>query len=338
MRSVLAGLALAGTVAIACFVIGFGVARQVMDRPGPLPEAADIVVPRGSVTEVAQVLRDHHAIQSVRLFRVAVATTAHDGPLHAAELAFPAHASLRQVLTVLRSASPVEHMVTIPEGLTGQQIAAVLNGAAAATGTVRPPPEGSVLPQTYAYVYGASRSGILRRAEAAMRHALARAWANRAPDLPLSSPQQAVILASIVERETALPAERPHVAAVYLNRLRKGMRLQADPTVVYAASEGSGTLDHPLTRSELASDDPYNTYRHRGLPPGPICSPGIASIRAVLHPMDSDDLYFVADGKGGHVFARTLAEQERNVAAWRAHEAAQRARAADPPGKPAVRD
>ena len=196
-----------------------------------------------------------------------------------------------------------------------------------------------MLPQTYAYVYGASRSAILRRAEAAMRHALARAWAHRAPGLPLSSPREALILASIVERETALPAERPHVAAVYLNRLRRGMRLQADPTVVYAASDGRrARWAIPLTRRELESDDPYNTYRHGGLPPGPICSPGIASIQAVLHPMDSDDLYFVADGKGGHVFARTLAEQDRHVAAWRAHEAAVRARATDPPGKPATKD
>ncbi|HET8997573.1 MAG TPA: endolytic transglycosylase MltG, partial [Acetobacteraceae bacterium] len=255
------------------------------------------------------------------------------GPLHAAELAFPAHASLRQVLAVLRFAPPVQHSLTIPEGLTAQQIAALVNAAPAATGHVAPPREGSVLPQTYDYTYGTARSALLARAGAAMTRALADAWADRAADLPLATPRQALILASIVERETALPAERPHVAAVYLNRLRLGMRLQADPTVIYAASDGAGALGHTLTRSELDSNDPYNTYRHRGLPPGPICSPGIASIQAVLHPAASDDLYFVADGKGGHLFARTLAEQDRHVAAWRALEAA---RAADPPDKPAT--
>ena len=323
-------LGLAGLIALACFAIGFGVAREVMDRPGPLPAAADIVVPRGAVSEVATALQAHHVIRSVWLFRLAVRTTARRGPLHAAELAFPEHASLRQVLAVLRVTPPVQHALTIPEGLTAQQIAALVNAAPAATGHVAPPPEGGVLPQTYDYTYGTARSALLARAAEAMRHALAKAWADRAPDLPLSSPREALILASIVERETALPAERPRVAAVYLNRLRRGMRLQADPTVIYAASGGAGELDHPLTRSELDSDAPYNTYRHSGLPPGPICSPGLASIEAVLHPADSDDLYFVADGTGGHVFARTLAEQDRHVAVWRAHEAA--TRAGDPPG------
>ena len=304
-----------------------------MDAPGPLPAATALVVPRGTVSEVAAALRAHHVIRRPLLFRLAVRSTRRAGPLHAAELEFPAHASLRRVLAVLRFAPPVEHSLTIPEGLTAQQIAALVNAAPAVSGHVAPPPEGSVLPQTYDYTYGTPRRTILARAEQAMRRALARAWANRAPGLPLASARDALILASIVERETALPAERPHVAAVYLNRLRRGMRLQADPTVIYAASDGAGELGHPLTRSELDSLDPYNTYRHSGLPPGPICSPGIASIEAVLHPMASDDLYFVADGKGGHVFAQTLAEQDRHVAAWRAHQASMRA--ADPPGKPA---
>ena len=147
-----------------------------------------------------------------------------------------------------------------------------------------------------------------------MDQALAAAWAARAPNLPLANAEDAVILASIVERETALAEERPHVAAVYLNRLRLGMRLDADPTVAYAASGGAGVLDHKLSRADLAQDDPFNTYRRTGLPPTPIDSPGMASILAVLHPAASDDLYFVADGSGGHVFARTLEEHARNVA------------------------
>ena len=175
-----------------------------------------------------------------------------------------------------------------------------------------------MLPQSYGFELGATRKAILDRAGAAMEQALAKAWAERQPDLPLATPEDALILASIVERETARPDERPHVAAVYLNRLRLGMKLQADPTVVYGTSGGAGTLDRPLTRADLDRDDPYNTYRIRGLPPGPIDSPGSASLRAVTQPAASSDLYFVADGTGRHVFARTLEEHQRNVARWSA--------------------
>jgi len=273
-----------------------------------------VAVPHGDTEAVGDALRAAGAIDSDRLFRLAAWLTRHDGKLHAAELAFPAHASLREVLVVLRTAKPVEHRLTIPEGLTGVQIAALVQHAEAATGTVTPPPEGSVLPQTYSYEYGTPRGVLLARGEAAMDQALAAAWAARAPDLPLTNVRDVVILASIVERETALPDERPHIASVYLNRLRLGMRLDADPTVAYAASGGEGVLDHKLTRGELQRDDPFNTYRRAGLPPTPIDSPGMASILAVLHPATSDDLYFVADGSGGHVFARTLEAQDRNVA------------------------
>ena len=175
-----------------------------------------------------------------------------------------------------------------------------------------------MLPQTYAYEYGTSRQSILDRARAAMDRTLREAWASRAPGTTLASREQALILASIVERETARPGERPHVAAVFLNRLRLGMKLQSDPTVVYAASGGTGVLDRPISRADLERDDPHNTYRIRGLPPGPICAPGLASIQAVLQPAPSDDLYFVADGSGGHVFSRSLDEHARNVARWRA--------------------
>jgi UPF0755 protein len=249
---------------------------------------------------------------------VAAWLTRGEGTLHAAEFAFPAHVSIRLVLAILRSGHPVEHRLTIAEGLTAQQIVAVLAHAEAMTGDVRAFPEGSVLPQTYDYEYGADRSVIVVRAKAAMDKDLAAAWADRAPGLPLSSPRDALILASIVERETAKPEERPHVAAVYLNRLRLGMRLQADPTVIYAASNGSGVLDHPLTRADLVRQDPFNTYRSAGLPPAPICSPSLDSLHAVLHPMASDDLYFVADGTGGHVFSRSYEAHDIAVAKWRA--------------------
>jgi UPF0755 protein len=290
----------------------------LIDRPGPLPEAKAIVVPHGTTTGLAQALRGDGVLDSPLLFRMAALVTTRQGPLRAAEFAFPAHASIAQVLAVLRTARPVQHPLTIAEGLTEQQIAAVVAHAGAMDGAVPKLAEGSVLPQTYDYEYGASRAAVMGRAQAAMVHLLDTAWADRAPGLPLTSPREALVLASIVERETAKPAERAHIAAVYLNRLRLGMRLEADPTVIYAASDGAGVLEHPLTKADLRVDSPYNTYRYAGLPPGPICSPGRDAIEAVLHPVASDDLYFVADGTGGHVFSRDIAAHDAAVARWRA--------------------
>jgi UPF0755 protein len=289
-----------------------------VEQPGPLPQARSIVVPHGGTGQLADALAGDGLVSRSAMLRAAAWLTRDEGPLHAAEFAFPAHASVREVLTILRTAHPVEHHVTIAEGLTAQQIIAVLSHAEAMTGEVGALTEGSVLPQTYDYEYGSDRTAIVARAAAAMDRRLQAEWVDRAPGLPLDSPRDALILASIVERETAKPEERPHVAAVYLNRLRLGMKLQADPTVVYLASNGAGVLDHPLTRVELARDDPFNTYRNAGLPPGPICSPGLDSLRAVLHPASSDDLYFVADGTGGHVFSRSYEAHDTAVARFRA--------------------
>ncbi len=277
-----------------------------------------MVVPHGGSAQIAERLARDGVIGQPRVFLGAALLTRDDRPLRAAEFVFPAHVSVRQVLAILRSGHSVEHHLTIAEGLTAQQIHGVLARADAITGGVPAIPEGSVLPQTYDYEYGTERSQIIERAQAAMDKELTAAWADRAPGLPLSSPREALILASIVERETAKAEERPHVAAVYLNRLRLGMRLQADPTVVYAASGGAGVLDHRLTRGDLERDNPFNTYRSAGLPPGPICSPGLESLRAVLHPAASEDLYFVADGSGGHVFSRSYDAHDTAVARWRA--------------------
>jgi UPF0755 protein len=292
--------------------------QRLLDDAGPLAEARDVIVPHGNLAEVAAALNEAGVIgsdlrDSHWRFRLVGYLTRRSGEVHAGEFAFPAHASLRTVFAVLRTGQPVQHHVTIPEGLTAPQIVAVLARAEALSGADAPVAEGSVLPQTYAYTYGTPRAAILARASTALDRALDQAWANRAPDLPLTTPRDALILASIVERETAKPEERPLVAAVFLNRLRDGMRLQSDPTVVFSASQGMGMLDHPLTRAELDRDDAYNTYRNPGLPPGPICAPGMASLDAVLHPADTDALYFVADGSGGHAFSRTLADHNRNV-------------------------
>ena len=218
---------------------------------------------------------------------------------------------------MLRTGRSVQHRLTIPEGLTASQVAALLERAPALEGEAVLPAEGRVLPETYSYERGILRAALVQRGAAAMDRALAQAWAARVKGLPLRSPDEALTLASIVERETGKPEERPHVAAVFLNRLTRGMRLQSDPTVVYAASGGLGVLDHGITRAELDRDDPYNTYRVQGLPPGPISMPGAASLRAVTQPAPSQDLFFVADGTGGHVFARTLEEHQRNVVRWR---------------------
>ncbi len=303
-------------------LIGGGrqIVARLLDWPGPLAEATDVVVPHGGSDAVADALAAAGIIKDSRLFRLALLID-RGGVLHAGEFAFPAHASLRMVIDILREARPVEHHVTIPEGLTAVEIAALLERATALSGPLPMPiPEGSILPETYAYPRGLARAALVARAQAAMQAALAAAWAGRAPGLPLETPEQAVVLASIVEHETARPEERPLIAAVFFNRLRAGMRLQADTTVVYAVSGGKSSLARKLTRADLATDSPYNTYHVQGLPPGPIDSPGLAAILAVLHPAASDALYFVADGSGGHVFARTLDEHNRNVAHWRARE------------------
>ncbi len=292
--------------------------RHALEAPGPLVESRNVLIPRGGTEQVAAALADASVVAQPLPFRAAALLTFRDGALRAGEFSFPPHASLRTVLGVLRNGRVVQHHFTIPEGLTARQIAALLERADATVGDVALPAEGSVLPETYAYEYGATRDSLLDRARAALDRALRDEWATRAPDLPLATPREAVILASIVERETAKPDERPHIAAVFLNRLRLGMKLQSDPTVVYGASGGTGSLDRPISRADLDRDDPYNTYRIKGLPPTPIATPGLASLHAVLQPAHSDDLYFVADGTGGHVFSRTLDDHTRNVARWRA--------------------
>jgi UPF0755 protein len=304
----------------ALLVSGFGIGAvqtwlaHIAFEPGPLAAERDIVVPHGDTWQVAQSLRQSGVISSTWQFWLLARRSRNEGPLHAGEFAFPAHATPEDVLHVLRAAQAVEHKVTLPEGLTARQITPILAHADAAEGDVPIVAEGELLPQTYLYRRGATREGIVHQAEAALREVLDREWPRRQAGLPLETPREALILASIVERETAIPDERAHIAAVFLNRLRAGMKLQSDPTVIYGLSDGLGTLDHRLTHADLSDLSPYNTYLVAGLPPGPICAPGLASILAVLHSSESDDLYFVADGTGRHVFARTLAEQNRNVA------------------------
>jgi UPF0755 protein len=289
---------------------------QVYTRPGPLAAETAVVVPRGGAAAVAEALAERGVIDSPRAFALAAYATRGEGTIRAGEFAIPPGASLREVLGVLRSARPVQRLLTIPEGLQAVQIAALLARAEGLSGEVPAIEEGALLPETYAYSWGDTREGVVRRAREAMTRALAEAWAERAPNLPLASAREALVLASIVERETSLAAERPRVAGVFVNRLRRGMMLQSDPTVAYAAADG-GVLERALTRADLERDHPFNTYRIRGLPPGPIASPGLAAIRATLRPEAHEFLFFVADGTGGHAFSRTLEEHNRAVARWR---------------------
>ncbi len=316
-RSVLAAMALVVLLGTAGLLAAWqGLAY--LNAPGPLAEPRAVVIPRGSPVRLGEVLAEEGVIRHPVALRIAAQLTTGEGPLRAGEFLFPAAASLRDVLTVLRTARPVQHRLTIPEGLTAAAIAVLVERAETLAGDPVVPPEGMVLPDTYLHERGTPRAAVLDRATRAMDRALAEAWASRADGLPLASPQEMLVLASIVERETGRSDERARVAQVFINRLRRGMRLQSDPTVVYAASGGAGVLDRPISRADLDAQHPYNTYRIPALPPGPIASPGAASLAAVARPAGGDDLYFVADGTGGHAFAKTLEEHNRNVARWRA--------------------
>lgn len=293
--------------------------NQRFNGPGPLTRPRDIVIPKGAGLDlIAQTLVENGVIDNALIFKIGVRLTGMHGSLKAGEYAFPPGISPRAAASLMARGEVVVRKVTIPEGLTSLQIIKLLNETEGLSGRLlTPPPEGSLLPETYHFSRDDSREAVLGRMEKAMTQTVDLLWENRQPGLPLNSKEEAVILASVVERETGIARERPRVAAVFLNRLRQGIKLQSDPTVIYGLSKGLGVLDHVLTRADLDNPHPYNTYVIDGLPPAPIANPGRASLEAVLNPADSDDLYFVADGTGGHAFAKTLTEHNRNVAKWR---------------------
>ncbi|CCQ74423.1 endolytic transglycosylase MltG [Magnetospira sp. QH-2] len=306
---VMAGAALGGLYA-------WGYARYV--EPGPLSSDRTVLVPRGEgVAAISKRLAREGIIANPLVFRGAVRLSGVAQSLRAGEFLFPASVSIREVLEILQQGRTVARRFTIAEGWSTERI---LDQLSRVEGLGGPMPglvsEGELLPETYYFTFGDTRADVVDRMREGMDQALAEAWEGRAEGVPLKTPQEALILASIVERETGRAEERARVAAVFINRLRKGMRLQSDPTVSYGLSPGV-PLGRSLTRKDLKSKTAYNTYVIKGLPPGPICNPGRAAIEAVLHPARTTDLYFVADGSGGHMFARTLKEHNRNVARWR---------------------
>lgn len=307
--------AVAGVAGGAAALYGY----QQYNLPGPLTAKTVFEIPRGLGTpEIAGALEDAGIISDARVFAAITYLKGARGHLKAGEYAFAAAAPMREVMALIESGKSITYKLSVPEGWTSAAVVARVAENTVLTGEVTAPPaEGAVLPDTYVFKRGLTRQKMIDDMEQAQARLLDELWAARNPSIPLKSKEEAVILASIVERETAVAEERPKIASVFYNRLSKGMRLQSDPTIIYGLTGGKAKLDRPLTRADIIAPTPYNTYTINGLPPGPIANPGRAALEAVLNPPSTGYLYFVADGSGGHAFATTLAEHNKNVAAWR---------------------
>jgi len=310
-----AGRLLKGAGLLAALLAGWIVFGGWYGR-GPLPHETNFLVPDGaSLAVVAARLEEKHAIVSARAFRLRARVFGRGAKIKAGEFALPSGASESLILRIISGDEALRRFVTIAEGLPAIMVAEKLNAQPLLVGKVDAPAEGSVLPETYDFGRDDSRQAVLGRMQAAMTRTLAAEWAARAPGLPLKSPHEALVLASIVEKETGKPGERAMVAGLYENRLRQGIMLQADPTIIYPITKGK-PLGRRIRQSEIAAENGYNTYAMVGLPKGPITNPGKASIHAVLHPAPTDALYMVADGSGGHAFAATLEQHNQNVQKW----------------------
>ena len=285
---------------------------------GPLLNVTNVVVPKGaSLKTVAEELSRAGVIDKPWLFRIMTRINGLAKHLKAGEYQFMPGISLQAAMDKIARGEVFFRRITIPEGLTSGQIMYLIANYPDLEGEIDlDVKEGELLPETYSFELGASRNSIILQARSAMQKALEEVWASRDSSLPLKDVNELLTLASIIEKETGVPEERPLVASVFLNRLKKGMRLQTDPTVIYAITEGETSFGRSLKRADLKIDSPYNTYLNYGLPPGPICNPGREALMAAARPQQSDYLYFVADGKGGHRFARSLNEHNRNVKAW----------------------
>ncbi|ESX14021.1 endolytic transglycosylase MltG [Mesorhizobium sp. M0179] len=296
--------------------------KQAFNEPGP-SVAGDtfLVKPNTGVQDIADQLERRGLISDARIFRIAVRVYGNDSALKAGEYEIKPRASMRDIMELLKSGKSVMYSLTIPEGLTVEQALQRIAEQDALTGDMpaAKPAEGSLATDTLRFTRGATRQQMVDKLLADQKKLVDEVWQRRAPDLPLANVDDFVTLASIVEKETGRGDERSRVAAVFLNRLAKGMRLQSDPTIIYGLFGGKGKpADRPIYQSDIQKQTPYNTYLINGLPPTPIANPGRAALEAVANPSKTDDLYFVADGTGGHVFATTLAEHNENVARYRA--------------------
>jgi UPF0755 protein len=324
-------LVIAGNAVISLFLImavaaGYilYVGKQRFEAPGPLQEDRVVNIQRGSIRDIGDVLTREGVIDQPWVFiGGALLLKSHEG-LKAGEYQFKAHETLSEVVATLSEGKVVEHQVSIPEGLTSEQIVGRLMDNDVLTGNIDEiPAEGSMLPDTYTFTRGTTREQVIRRMQHAQQRLVSDIWARRSPDLPLKTPEQLVILASLIEKETGRPEERTRIAAVFVNRLKQRMRLQSDPTIIYGLVGGKGSLGRPIMKSEIDQPTPYNTYQIEGLPPGPITNPGRAALEAAANPARTRDLYFVADGTGGHAFAETYEQHQKNVLRLRQAEATQ---------------
>jgi UPF0755 protein len=325
-------------------MIGTGAAyyygKQTIEAPGPLQEDKIVNIPaRAGMTDIADVLQREGVIDNNRwAFIGAVFALRARSELKPGEYDFQKNASLRDVIATMVDGKVVQHAVTIPEGLTSEQIVGRLTDNDLFSGTVHEVPrEGTLLPETYKFPRGTSREQVIARMQSAQKRLIAEIWEHRSADLPpnIKTPQDLVTLASIVEKETGKPDERSRVAAVFVNRLKQKIKLQSDPTIIYGLVGGKGTLGRPIKRSEITQPSPYNTYVIDGLPPGPISNPGRASLEAAANPARTRDLFFVADGTGGHAFTETYDQHQKNVAKLRATEKQTQNDTAEPADDPA---
>jgi len=293
--------------------------KQRFDSEGPLAEDKVVNIPRGlGIRDIADVLQREGVIDQPYIFMGSVIALKARGELKYGEYQFSKHASIADVVDTIIEGKVVQHAFTVPEGLTSEQIVARLLESTALTGQIKEiPREGTLLPETYRFTRGMTREQIIQRMQQAHRRVLQDVWEHRMPDLPVKTPEQLVTLASIVEKETGRPDERTRVAAVFVNRLKTRMRLQSDPTIIYGLTGGKGSLGRPIQKNEIDQPTPYNTYVIDGLPPGPIANPGRASLEAAANPARTKEIYFVADGSGGHLFSDNYTEHQKNVARLR---------------------
>jgi UPF0755 protein len=332
-RSARHPLVVIGNAVISAFVLvalAAGIAlffgKQRFEAAGPLPADRVVNIPRGSgMRDIADTLSREGVIDQPWLFIGGVLVLKAREDLKAGEYEFKAHSSLRDVVATIVEGKVVAHQVSIPEGLTSEQIVARLLQDNVLAGDIKQiPHEGSLLPDTYNFARGITREQMVQRMQQSQQRLLHEIWEHRAPDLPLKTPDQLVVLASLVEKETGKPEERTRVAAVFVNRLKQRMKLQSDPTIIYGLVGGKGTLGRPIMKSEIEQPTPYNTYIIDGLPPGPIANPGRASLEAAANPARTRELYFVADGTGGHAFAETYEQHQKNVTRLRSIESDQK--------------